>query len=254
VTGASRGIGRTIAIEFSKKVADGSLFVLVARTTQALESTKAAVLEASENKVKVVTTTMDLEKPDKESYFNLVNSALSQTGVQAGDFNHSILVHNAGSLGNTQRKVVEMEDLQEIQGYLTLNVTSMILLNSQFFKIFNDASKQRSVVQITSLSAIQPFKTWGFYCAGKACRDMVMKSLALESGIQVLSWAPGPVDTDMYDLACKTTADPELNKVFNENKEKGQILSPEQTITKLVKVLGEKKYVNGEHIDYYDIE
>lgn len=163
-------------------------------------------------------------------------------------------VHNAGSLGRTDQNVGEWENLEELQGYFTLNVFSMILLNSQFFKIFNDASKQRSVVQITSLSAIQPFKTWGFYCAGKATRDMLMKSLALESGIQVLSWAPGPVDTEMYDQACKATGDPELNQAFNENRANGQILTPEQTIKKLIGVLGEKKYVNGEHVDYYDIE
>lgn len=92
VSGASKGIGRTIAIEFSKKVAEGSLFVLVARTTSALESTKASILETTGNKVKVVTATMDLEKPDKEAYYNLVNSALTQNGVQAKDFDHSLLV------------------------------------------------------------------------------------------------------------------------------------------------------------------
>jgi len=254
VTGASRGIGKTIAVEFAKKVEEGSIFVLVARTTSALEATKVAVEEASGKKVKVVTATMDLEKPNREDYLSLVNSALTQNAVKADDFEHSILVHNAGSLGNTAKRIVDMDDLGEIQSYLTLNISSMILLTSQFFKVFNNASKQRSMVQITSLSAIQPMKTWGFYCMGKACRDMIMKSAALESGIQVLNWAPGPVDTEMFDQALTKTGDPDVTKAFTECKEQGNVLTTEQTITKLVRVLGEKKYVNGEHVDYFDVE
>jgi sepiapterin reductase len=138
VTGASRGIGKTIAIEFAKNVEEGSVFVLVARTAPALEETKKLLLSQTGSKCQVVTAALDLEKPDKNTYFKLINSALKQTGKTSGDFDHYILVHNAASLGNTSKKVEEMDDLEEIQSYLTLNITSMLLLNSQFFKIFND--------------------------------------------------------------------------------------------------------------------
>ncbi|CAL8104467.1 unnamed protein product [Orchesella dallaii] len=255
ITGASRGIGRTIAIEFSKKVANQSVFLLMARSTSALEETKAAISSATEGRVSVVTATIDLEKPDKDAYHNAISSALTQTNTTAADFEHSILVHNAGSLGVEKKfKVVEMEDLADLSSYFSLNVISMVILSSQFFKVFNDSSKQRSIVQITSLSGLQPFKTWGLYCTGKAARDMLMKVVALESGIQVLNWAPGPVETEMFDNVCKHTGDPDLLKAFTECRDEGKVLTCEQTVTKLVKVLGEKKYVNGEHVDYFDIE
>ena len=36
------------------------------------------------------------------------------------------------------------------------------------------------VINISSLAALQPFVSWGNYCAGKAARDAMFKVLALE--------------------------------------------------------------------------
>ena len=38
----------------------------------------------------------------------------------------------------------------------------------------------KTVINISSLAALQPFVTWGNYCAGKAARDALFKVLALE--------------------------------------------------------------------------
>lgn len=256
VTGASRGIGRTISIEFSKKVADGSVFLLMARSASALDDTKAAILEATKGRnISVVAVPADLEKPDGSAYLTSIQTTLTQTNTTASDFDHSILVHNAGSLGIEKKlKVIEMEDLAELQNYFSLNVFSMMILTTQFFKVFNDASKQRSIVQITSLAGIQPCNTWGLYCTGKAARDMLMKIAAQESGIQVLNWAPGPVETEMLDSVCKNTGDADLKTAMSECRAGGNALTCEQTVTKLIRVLGEKKHVKGEHVDYFDVE
>jgi len=255
ITGASRGLGRTIAIEFAKNVGSGSVFLLVARSADALESTKKSIEDETAGKCQVVTAPMDLGTPDKNAIQEIIKSALATTNSTAADFQHSLLVHNAGSLGiEKQLKVIELDDLSDIHSYFSFNVYSMIILTTQFFKIFNDSEKQRSIVQITSLGGVQPFKTWGLYCAGKAARDMLMKSVAEESGIQVISWAPGPVQTDMYDQAVQQTGDKELQTLFSENQQQGSVLTAQQTIIKLIKVLREGKYVKGEHVDYYDIE
>jgi len=255
VTGASRGIGRTIAIEFSKKVAKGSVFLLIARSKDALENTKQSILEASGDNCKVVVAVLDLGQPDPEVYLNMLTGALAEAGSQGEDFSHAIIVHNAGSLGlRSQLKVAEMEDLAEIRGYFDFNLFSMIVLNTQFFKVFNDSSKQRTAIQISSLGAVQPFNTWGLYCLGKAARDMALKSIASESGIQTLNYAPGPVQTEIYDEATKYTGDPEVAAAFANNKKDGNVLTCEQTIAKLVRVLTDKKFIKGEHVDYYDIE
>jgi sepiapterin reductase len=252
VTGASRGIGRKIAEEFSKNVGSGSVILIVARSGKGLNETKGLM---NLEKCQVVTSEQDLGKPNSEEYSTMIKSALSSTGSKASDFEHSILVHNAGSLGNIKLRVTEVESLKELQDYYSFNLFSLILLNTEFFKIFSDATKQRSIIQISSLGAVTPFKTWGYYCAGKAARDMLMRSIALEDpSISTLNWAPGPIDTAIYDQAVEQTGDPELKKQFDESRKTGSILTCEQTVTKLVRVLAEGKYTKGEHVDYYDIE
>lgn len=49
---------------------------------------------------------------------------------------------------------------------------------NQFIFYFLIVSK--TVINISSLAALQPFVTWGNYCAGKAARDALFKVLALE--------------------------------------------------------------------------
>jgi len=253
VTGASRGLGRAIAIEFSKKVAPGSVFLLVARSANALDETKAEVLKVSTG-VEVVTEALDLGQPDASVYLNLIKRTATSNGRSVSDFDHAILVHNAGSLGNLSLRVSQFENADEIRDYFTFNLFSLILLNSQFLKVFDNAEKQRSVIQISSLGALQPFKTWGYYCAGKAARDMLMKSVASEDpSIQVLNYAPGPFDSAIYEEASQHTGDEETRKLFHESREGGKILTAEQTTRKLVRILGEGKYTKGEHIDYFDV-
>jgi len=248
VTGASRGLGRAIAIEFAKNVAPGSVFLLAARTANALEEVKSEVVAAAPE-VEVHTAALDLGKPDGPAYLEVIQKA-----VAGRDFEHAILVHNAGSLGNLSLKVSQFDDYKEIQDYYTFNLFHMILLNTQFLKVFNNPEQLRSVVQISSLGALQPFKTWGFYCAGKAARDMFMKSLAAEEpSIRVLNYAPGPFDSAIYEEAAKNTGDDETRKLFNESRDGGKILTAEQTTKKLVRILGEGQYTKGEHVDYFDI-
>jgi len=252
ITGASRGIGAHIAKKFSQNVGPGSVMLIVARSTPGLLETKSQM--NTENS-QVVTSEQDLGNPNSAKFAEMINSALTSTGTKATDFQHYIIVHNAGSLGNIKLKITETDSLQELQEHYTFNLISLILLNTEFFKIFSDSTKQRSIIQISSLGAVEPFKTWGPYCAGKAARDMLMRSIAVEDpSISTLSWAPGPVDTEIYNQAVAHTGDPELAKEFDESRKSGQILTCEQTISKLVRVLAEKKFTKGEHVDYYDVE
>ena len=39
--------------------------------------------------------------------------------------------------------------------------------------------KNKLVINISSLAALQPFETWGSYCSGKAARDSLFKNMAL---------------------------------------------------------------------------
>ena len=78
--------------------------------------------------------------------------------------------------------------------------SSVILLNAAFLRLTSSLPSKVTVkvINITSLCALQPFKSWGLYCIGKAGRDMLFKVLAAEEPtIRVLSYSPGPLDTNM---------------------------------------------------------
>lgn len=84
---------------------------------------------------------------------------------------------------------------------------------------------------------------------------MAMKVLALEEeDIQVLNYAPGPVDTDMYATVTESTGDSETKALLKETRDSGHILTCLQTVRRLVGVLESKKYVNGEHVDYFEVD
>lgn len=54
------------------------------------------------------------------------------------------------------------------------------------------------VINISSLCAVEPFKSWGLYCTSKAGRNMLFRVLAAENpALRVLSYGPGPLNTDM---------------------------------------------------------
>lgn len=88
---------------------------------------------------------------------------------------------------------VNIANAAEVNSYWALNLTSMLCLTSSILKAFPDSpGLSRTVVNISSLCALQPFKGWTLYCAGKAARDMMFQVLAEEEpSVRVLNYAPG---------------------------------------------------------------
>lgn len=75
---------------------------------------------------------------------------------------------------------------------MSLNLYSVTCLTSVFLSKFNYDAAERCIVNITSLSGIQPCKSVGYYCVGKASREMYFRVLALENpSLSVLSYCPG---------------------------------------------------------------
>jgi len=264
VAGASRGIGREISLKFSENVGPGSVFLLLARSKDALETVKQKILQSPYNQCKtVIATALDLSNPNQQTFHEAISNAFTQSGTTVNDFQHSIMVQCAASLGidNGYNKVQNILDVQHIKNYFDFNLTSFILLNSVFCDLVLDKEsvdgtsdeRQTTIIHISSHGAVEPFKTWGLYCSARAAKEMLIRSIALESpNVQTINYAPGNVDTEQYREAEKHTSDPELLKYLDEQRSKGLLLTPEQTVTKLVQILGTKKYVKGEHVSYND--
>lgn len=69
-----------------------------------------------------------------------------------------------------------MTDFDIWRKYYDLNVFSPAVLNGVFIQIFNDDKKiDRLVINITSSAAIKALQSLGYYCSGKAAREMFFK-------------------------------------------------------------------------------
>ncbi|CAD6230522.1 GSCOCG00006800001-RA-CDS [Cotesia congregata] len=93
----------------------------------------------------------------------------------------------------------------------------------------------------------------GYYCSGKAGREMYFKVFAEEfPEVNVLNYSPGPVETDMLRTIAETLADNETRKQFSDARRERKQLTTDQTINRLVGVLKDHKFKSGDHVDYYD--
>ncbi|XP_031731611.1 sepiapterin reductase-like [Anarrhichthys ocellatus] len=160
-----------------------------------------------------------------------------------------------GSLGDVSRYAKAFTDMAEVDSYLSLNVSSSLCLTASVLQAFPQRpGQQRTVVNITSLCALQPFRSWVLYCTSKAAREMMFRVLAEEEpDLRVLSYSPGPLDTDMQMLARSRTADPSIRKSFSDMSAQGQLLTCEASCAKLMKLLLEDNYTTGAHVDVYDV-
>lgn len=253
ITGASKGIGRKFAIEFSRAFSANSLLVLLARSESGLVQTRNLVTSANADvKVKIYPT--DLSKPDPELFLSMIQTSLRESGCNPGDFDLSLIVHNAGSVGDVSEGTTDMCYPEKWQEYFSLNLFSVACLNSQFLKVFPEGSvKERTIINVTSLCAIKPFKSMGYYCCGKASREMFFRVLAEENPtINVLNYAPGPVDTDMVSEVITSTGDASVQDMFVNLKKTGTILTVDQTTRRIMEVMENGKFESGQHVDYYD--
>ncbi|CAG9812784.1 unnamed protein product [Phaedon cochleariae] len=248
VTGASRGIGQTISIELSRKLDQSSVLVLLARSKKGLEETKAQILEVDKS-LTVQTYVTDLSKPDNEVFTKLFQEILNS--VDTKDIRLGMIVHNAGLTG-TVKRTTDLTDLVTWREQFDLNLFSAVMLNSLFIKHIRPIAPQLVVVNITSLCGRAPFANLAMYGSGKAAREIFFKVLALEEPhIVVCNYSPGPVDTDMFNNIIETAQSEEVQKEFKQVKETA-VLTPFQTVSKLLELLEKGDFKSGDTIDYFD--
>ena len=247
ITGASRGIGKTMAIETSKNFASGSVVVLLARSESGLEDTKAKIL-ASNPAIKVIIKAIDLTKPSVEEYDEIIAGSFDKTT----NFDIAMVIHNVGTLGDVAKWSTDIESYSELENYFSTNVFAPTVLNNRLLKAF-PTNLKKFIVNVTSKAGKTPFKSFTFYCMGKAAREMYFRCLAEEfPNLLILNYSPGPVESDMTVYAQSSSASSEVSGMFKSLRDQGTILTTEMTTKKFLDVVKNGKYANGGHVDYYD--
>ncbi|KAJ8687436.1 hypothetical protein QAD02_023230 [Eretmocerus hayati] len=247
VTGASQGIGRKIAEVLGSSLDSGSKVLLLARNDENLKETANKLPKT----VSVDCGSVDLSKATANDLKGIIKNCVSANDVK--QFNEVVIVHNAGSVGDVTQLTTDMTDLDVWRSYYDLNVFSPAVLNGVIMEIFKEKSIKKHVINITSLCGIQPMKSLGFYCTGKAAREMFFKVFAEEyPEVDVLNYSPGPVETDMLQIIANDVGDRDVKASFQDMRKNAKALTTDQTIKRLTEVLLSKKYKSGDHVDYFD--
>lgn len=247
ITGASRGIGRTMAIECSRNLKAGSVVVLLARNLEGLEGTKAEILKNNSDLV-VIAKSMDLTKPSLDE----MNEIILTSFDALLNFDLALIIHNVGTLGDIKKWAKNIADYNDLHSYFDVNVNTPTIFNNCLLQVIPSTTK-KLIVNITSKAATHPFKSFGFYCMGKAAREMYFRVLAEEEkDILILNYSPGPVETDMTVYAQSDSVSNETSGMFKNLRDEGTILTAEQTTKRFLEVIAKGNYKSGDHVDYYD--
>jgi 3-oxoacyl-[acyl-carrier protein] reductase len=183
VTGASRGIGRAIALQLSSQGA--KVVVNYASSSQEADKVVAEIIDAGGE---AIALQADVSKEDQVE--SLVNTTLDK-------FKRiDILVNNAGITRDTLLLRMKPEDWQAV---INLNLTGVFLCTRAVSKIM---LKQRSgrIINITSVAGQMGNPGQANYSAAKAGVIGFTKTVAKElasRGITVNAVAPGFIATDM---------------------------------------------------------
>ena len=183
VTGASRGIGRAIAVELAAKGCN--VVVDYAGNVNAAEETVKLCQEAGASAIAVCADVSD-EKA--------VNELISKAQENYGSID--ILVNNAGITRDNLMLRMSAEDFDEV---ISKNLRGAFLMTKYAGKIM---LKQRAgrIVNISSIVGLHGNAGQANYAASKAGIIGLTKTIALEyasRGITANVIAPGFIDTDM---------------------------------------------------------
>jgi NAD(P)-dependent dehydrogenase (short-subunit alcohol dehydrogenase family) len=176
VTGASRGIGRAVALELAHRGFD---------TVATMRDPDAGSTMASETTGRLHVRRLDVTDP---STFDLPADL-------------RVLVNNAGI--DTDYLPVEHANVDDWRRMFETNVFGVVALTAAAIPTLR-ANRPSVVCTITSSSIIAAVPFFSAYRASKAAVSAFGDSLRVEVapfGIRVVEILPGPVDTDMFRLS-----------------------------------------------------
>ena len=186
VTGASRGIGREIAVAFARNGAD---VAIVARSADALAQVAEEIARSGRTCTVIAADVTSDDAADR-----IVREALA--GVGGID----ILVNNAG--GNSFMAPLQSMRLSGWHKTLALNLDSVVALTQKALPSLI-AGGHGSVINVSSVAGLRGAPLMSHYGAAKAAVISLTRSLAVEvatAGVRVNSLVPGWIETDLTDF------------------------------------------------------
>lgn len=201
ITGASRGLGRALALALAQR---GVRLALVARGRDELEKVVAEVRALGGEAHAIVA-----DIGDKQAVHPIAGEAAALLGPI------DVLFNNASTLGPTPLRLLLDTACEDLEQVLAVNLVGPFRLT----KLIAGGMALRGrgvVVHVSSDAAVEPYPRWGAYSVAKAGLDHLSRIWAAElegTGVRVLAVDPGEMDTVMHAAAIPeadpaTLADP----------------------------------------------
>ncbi len=187
ITGGSRGIGLATAKRFAVA---GYRVVISGRSQRRLEQAVEQIRQVGQidGPEEVLTACGDIG--DEASRKSLVQTAIENFG------SIDVLVNNAGAA-----PLGDFDDIEQgtFESVLQTNISAVFHLTQRVWKQMKP-NGGGTIVNISSLAAIDPFPGFSIYGASKAWLELLTQALATEGAdhnIRVCAVRPGAVETDL---------------------------------------------------------
>lgn len=189
ITGASSGIGKSIAYTFAAK---GHNLVLTARRVSVLEEIKQDIESTHGVSVDVIGADLSVVENASRLYQDL------------SGYDITALINNAG-FGNFN--MLWDVDIPRMMSMIDLNVKSLSVLSMLFTRDYKD--KPAQLINVASVGGYLTMPSAATYVATKFYVSAFTESLAQElkaagAPMKAKILAPGPVETEFIDEANKT--------------------------------------------------
>jgi len=239
VTGASRGIGKALALELAR---GNTNLVLNARNTLLLAEVQR---QCNNSSARVTSVVGDISQP--KTARELVEKA-----VKLGNFYG--FIHDAG-LARPGPFIWELPEnhFQEVLGANLIGGYNLVRFS------LPELLKTRVGLAVFFGSAAAELAVPGIaaYCIAKAAEEHMARQLAAEAPwLTTFAYRPGIVDTDMQREARKAQggAAESLHREFRGYQERGELISAEAAATALVKLIVQNHgRFRGKTINYEDV-
>ena len=187
ITGASRGIGRAIALAYAEAGAD---VALLARSADRLEGVAALVRDLGR---RPIILPVDLTAPD---------AAQKAVAVAVHEFGRlDVVVNNAG--GSSFMSPVATMRESGWRSTQALNLDATMRMSQAVAQILLE-QRSGAVVNVSSVSGLKAMPGMAHYGAAKAAVLSLTRTMAVEwasAGVRVNALAPGWVATDLTEFA-----------------------------------------------------
>jgi NAD(P)-dependent dehydrogenase (short-subunit alcohol dehydrogenase family) len=224
VTGASRGLGATLARELARK---GARLALVARDEAALQRVVRSI-EVEGGEAHAIAADVGA----KEDVYAVAGTAAALVG------DVDVVIQNASTLGRVPLLLLADTACEDLEQVLAVNLVGPFRLSKALVGPMLLRGRGL-VVHLSSDAAVAAYARWGAYGSSKAALDHLARIWAAEldgTGVRFLGVDPGEMDTAMHAEAM-----PDADRTA--------LARPETVARKIAQMIADDSIPNGARLE-----